>query len=167
MCRRSPRCPFCWVRWRCSPAGCRRGVLPASTRSKRCAMSELRFAVRQLAKRPAFTAMVMATLALGVGACVSIFSVANAMFLRPLPYQDTAGLFWIWQHDESSAGSYERVSAPNFLDWQQQSRTFAQMAAFHSSWPDLERPGTNSSPPVRLPCGEVSANLFSVLGVRP
>jgi putative ABC transport system permease protein len=130
-------------------------------------MSELRFAVRQLVKRPAFTVMVMATLALGVGACVSIFSVANAMFLRLLPYQDTARLFWIWQHNETSAGSYEPVSAPNFLDWQQQSRTFAQMAVFHSSWPDLERPGTNSAPPVRLPCGEVSTNLFSLLGVDP
>ncbi len=70
-------------------------------------MNDFRFALRQLLKNPGFTAVAVLTLALGTGACVSIFSVAQAMFLRDRPYRDPARLLWVWQRDFTKPGNVQ------------------------------------------------------------
>ena len=129
-------------------------------------MNDLRFAVRQLLKNPGFTVVTVLTLALGIGACVSIFSVANAMLLRDRPYREPGRLVWVWQRDQTRPGSWLSVSAPNFLDWQQQARSFEQLAAFGQWAPDLEPTGADA-PAERILAGSVTVNLFSILGVKP
>jgi putative ABC transport system permease protein len=68
-------------------------------------MNDLKFAFRQLLKNPGFTAVAVLTLAFGIGTCVSIFSVANAMLLRDRPYREPGRLVWVWQRDQTKPGS--------------------------------------------------------------
>ena len=127
----------------------------------------MRFALRQLLKNPSFTAIAVLTLALGIGACVSIFSVANAMLLRHQRYQDPGRLVWVWQRNLPDSGSWLAVSAPNFVDWQQQASAFEQLAAFYQRAPDLERTEADAAPAERVGVGRVTVNLLSMLGVKP
>src|SRR5204863_1735089 len=89
-------------------------------------MNDLKFAFRQLLKNPGFTAVAVLTLALGIGANTAIFSVVNAVLLRPLPYKDSSQLVMIWQ------GRGTSVSPPNFLDYGKQNRVFEHMATFNA-----------------------------------
>jgi putative ABC transport system permease protein len=88
---------------------------------------DLRFGMRILAKTPGFTAVAALTLALGIGANTTIFSLVDAALLRPLPYAHPEQLILI---SESSHGvGQHSPSYPDFLDWRDQSRSFAQVAA--------------------------------------
>src|SRR4051812_23117798 len=127
----------------------------------------MKFALRQLLKNPGFTAVAILTLALGIGAFVSIFSVANAMLLRDQPYRDPGRLVWVWQRNVAQSGSWLPVSGPNYVDWQQQAKSFEQLAAFKQTSPDLEHTGADAAPAERLPAGEVTVNLFPTVGVKP
>jgi hypothetical protein len=90
-------------------------------------MNDIRYAIRSMLKRPGFAAIAIATLALGIGANTAIFSVINAVVLRPLPYAEPDRLVMVW---ETIAGNDRRSAAPgNYVDWQDQNKTFAGMSA--------------------------------------
>lgn len=125
---------------------------------------EITFAVRRLLRAPGFTAVALVTLALGIGANTAIFSVVDAVLLRPLPYPAPDRLVMVWQ-DYSRAGgpATEWFSPGNFYDWREQSSTLAGMAAFSDYSPTLVADGEAE----RLGGAVVTHGFFRVLGVEP
>ncbi len=96
-------------------------------------LQDLRFAFRQLRKAPMFAAAVIATLALGIGANTAIFSVVDAVLLRPLPYKNSDRLVVVWQTDAAHRGTGAWFdSFREFEEWQKSSRSFEKLAAL--SW---------------------------------
>ena len=120
----------------------------------------IRYGIRGLIKRPGFSAVAVLTLALGIGANSAIFSVLNAVLLRPLPYADPDRVVHI---DEADANGRMGVSPPNLLDFQQQNHTFESVAGYTGGSFIL----TNAGEPLRLQSCAISPEMFSVLGVRP
>ena len=119
---------------------------------------DLRYGIRGLLKRPGFTAVAIVTLALGIGANTAIFSVVNAVVLRPLPYADPDRLVTLW---ETIPGSDRRSVAPgNFFDWRSQNETFQDMAATFNGNFNL----TSDGEPERIDGATITSNLMSVLG---
>src|SRR5262245_56734556 len=90
---------------------------------------DLRYAVRMLRRNPAFTGAVVLTLALGIGANAAIFSVYDAVLLKPLPYANPERLVMLWQKQAPPNGSLQSVAAANFVDWRAQTNSFSEMAA--------------------------------------
>ena len=126
-------------------------------------LADLRYAVRLLRKTPVFTVAAIGTLALGIGANTTIFSLVQTMLLRPLPYQDPDQVVMVWE-DRSAAGFPRAVPAPgNYRDWRAMNRSFTDMAATAFSFSNLAGDG---APEVVLG-RRVTANFFSVLGVQP
>ena len=124
---------------------------------------ELRYSLRALAKSPGFAAAAVATLALGIAANTVIFSLADAVLLRPLPYRRPERLVVLWEGRFSRPQERNVISAANFLDWKSQSHAFEDMAL--STWSGVTL--VDSGSPERLDGRAVTANLFSVLGVAP
>src|SRR5262245_24689001 len=91
---------------------------------------DLRYGLRMLVKTPGFTTIAVLTLALGIGANTAIFSVVNAVLLKPLPYAEPERLVWLW--DTQPQLPTAPTSLPVFLDWKEQNRSFEQLAAFLS-----------------------------------
>jgi predicted permease len=120
-----------------------------------------RYAVRVLSRAPGFLAAATLTLALGIGANTAIFSVLNAVLLRPLPYSDPDRLAFVGERTPD--GSTNNVGYATFLDWRQRSHAFADMALVRSWSATLAVGGE----PERIPAMRVSANFFRLLGVRP
>jgi putative ABC transport system permease protein len=120
---------------------------------------DLRYGMRLLAKRPGFTAVAVLTLALGIGANSAIFSVVNAVLLRPLPFREPDQLIRIWETFYPSG--WGSVSVPNLKDWREQNEVFAGLAAFQTSSFVLQR----GESPERISAATVSADFFDVLGV--
>ena len=112
-------------------------------------------------KRPGFTLIIILVLALGIGANTAMFSVINAIVLRPLPYKDSGQLMALWE--QSKQMEEMSVAYPNFLDWQAQNRVFDQMAAFKSDNFNY----TDGGDPERMRGKQVSADFFALLGVNP
>src|SRR5690349_4225218 len=119
---------------------------------------DLRYAVRTLAKSPAFTAVAVLTLALGIGANTAIFSAVNGVLLRPLPYPEPDRLLTIWGH-HASIGR-ETASMPDFLDWRT-ARSFSGMAA----WANATYTVTGTGEPQVVTGAQITPNYFRVLGV--
>jgi predicted permease len=126
--------------------------------------NDLRYASRTLRRSPSFTAIAILTLALGIGANTAMFSVVNAVILRPLPYQDPDRLAMLWTNDPKRDIREEGTSYPTFLDWRSQSRAFADMAICSRGNPVTL---TGGNEPERVMGEAVSANLFPLLGVTP
>jgi len=127
-------------------------------------LQDIRFGARMLRKNPAFTFFAVSVLAIGIAANSAIFSVADAVLLRPLPYRDANRLVIVWE-DASAYGFPNDTPAPgNFADWHARNRVFTDMAAidFGGSFPL-----TGQGIPEKLSGRAVTANLFSVLGVSP
>ncbi|HEY2801775.1 MAG TPA: ABC transporter permease [Chthoniobacterales bacterium] len=124
-------------------------------------ISELRFAGRSLLKRPGFTFVAIITLALGIGASSAIFSVVDAVLLRPLPYPRQERIVELRELDENGRGM--PVADPNFDDLQRQSRSFEAIARYNAG-PDAVAGGNE---PVRTIACAASADFFRVLGVKP
>src|SRR5919206_2677187 len=99
----------------------------------RTLLQDLRFGLRLLLKSPGFTAVAVLALALGVAANTAIFSVVNAVLIRPLPYKDPSRLVMVWEDNRIRDKRQNVVSPANFLDWQEQSDVFEEMAAY-SDW---------------------------------
>ena len=124
---------------------------------------DLKYAARMLIKAPAFTAFAVGVLALGIAANTSIFSFANTVLLRSLPYRDADRLVMVWE-DSSFIGFPVNTPAPgNFYDWKAQNRSFEDMAADTNNSFAL----TGGSVPEEVEAKSVTWNLFSVLGVKP
>ena len=125
---------------------------------------DIRYGFRMLAKKPGFTAIAAVTLALGIGANTAIFSVVNAVLLRPLPYRQPERLVEIWETNPIKGWKDAPVAPANFYDWEQQNEVFQGMATY------LISPGnfalTGKDEPERLRGQTVSGNLFSVLGAE-
>ncbi len=127
-------------------------------------MQDLRFAVRQMAKRPGFAALVVLTMALGIGANAAIFSVLDAVLLRPLPYSNPEQLVKVWSRFTGIGLPNDQnwVSAPEFRDYQQLNHSFSEMAAIESGSFNLGVKGS----PQRVVGSAVSPNLFGMLGAQ-
>ena len=129
-------------------------------------LPDFKHGLRVLLKNPGFTSAAIIVLALGIGANTAIFSVVNAVLLRPLPFRDPARLVQIWHvpPPKSFPGMTEfAVSATNFIDWQQQNDVFDKMAIYTGSSLNL----TGREQPEALQGAAVSADFFSTLQVQP
>jgi putative ABC transport system permease protein len=122
---------------------------------------DLRFGTRALLRQPTFTLVAVLTLALGIGANTALFSVINAVLLRPLPFPDADRLVVLY---ETSPPAFETaVSVPNLRDWQQQNSVFEGITAYVAGAFNLQA----GDSPQRLRGLSVQANYFDVLGLRP
>ena len=126
---------------------------------------DLRFAVRQMAQRPGFTAIILLTMALGIGANAAIFSVLDAVLLRPLPYNQPERLIKVWTRFTGIGAPNDQnwVSAPELRDLQQLNHSFSDLAAVSGGSFNLGIKGS----PQRVVGAAVTPNLFSMLGVQP
>lgn len=118
---------------------------------------------RQLMRRPAFTAAAVSTLAVGLGASTAVFSAADHVLLRPLPYEDADGVVTLWETDRARGETKKEVSPGNFLEWRERTASFETMALAEPFGFDL----TGDGPPVSAPAWLVSEGFFEALGVRP
>src|SRR3984885_10602076 len=124
-------------------------------------LQDLRYAFRMLLKFPAFTAIVIATLALGIGANTALFSVVNGVLLNPLPYPHSTQLVALYEKN----GGMDRapISYLNFLDWQRATQTFSSLAIYRHEDYNL----TGRGQPERVNGLMVSASFFPTLGIHP
>jgi predicted permease len=123
---------------------------------------DLRYAIRMLAKNRGFTAVAVITLALGIGATTAIFTVVNAVLLRPLPYPHPEQLVYV-QEILGEYGLSPFVPNREFAAWRNQSRTLSPIAAYKDFTANL----TGGGEPVRIICGMATTTFFSILGVHP
>jgi putative ABC transport system permease protein len=124
---------------------------------------DLRFGLRMLLKNKSFTAIAILTLSLGVGANTAIFSIVNAVLLRPLPFAEPERLLWFggWVGNDKEQG----VTPADFLDYREQCQSFTQIAASVSDGIAMNLSGGGE--PERLKGGMVTANYLDVFGLKP
>ena len=127
-------------------------------------LKDLRYGFRSLLRRPGFTVIALVALALGIGANTAIFSLVNAVLLKPLPFKDPDQLVWMWGNIRN-AGNRASVSPADFVDFRSQNRTFEQFAA--SGTLPLALNLTGGGEPERLNASSVTGNYFQTLGVAP
>ena len=123
------------------------------------ALQDLRYAFRLQARNPAFTAIAILTMALGIGANTAIFSVVNTVLLRPLPFRDSGRLVIV---AEKSQYPFISTSYQNWMDWRDQNRSFESLEATRSATIAL----TGAGEPERLNVHMATAGLFPLLGVN-
>jgi predicted permease len=126
-------------------------------------LKDLRYGIRSLLKHPGFTAIAIITLALGIGANTAMFSVINAVLLRPLPYHDPYRLVTIWEESPERDLYQLPISYANYRDWIDQNHVFEQISAY--TFTNLNLTGVGE--PARLSTVRTSANLFSLVGATP
>ena len=124
---------------------------------------DLRYGRRTLAKNPGFTAVAVLTLALGIGGNVAVFSLLDAVLLRPLPYSHPDRLYMFFPVDAKSHHAQVASSYPNFQDWHEQSHAFEAMAGYHEESFNL----TGTTEPERLDGLCSTPGLFALLGIPP
>jgi putative ABC transport system permease protein len=124
-------------------------------------LQDLRFGLRMLLRSRGLTFVAIVALALGIGANTAIFSVVNAVLVRPLPYPAPHELVWFWESQPHL--SEAPFSAADFLDFQSQNRSFSEVAAVHRLSFNL----TGLGPAERIPAMVASTPVFSLLGVQP
>ncbi|MDQ3257144.1 MAG: ABC transporter permease, partial [Acidobacteriota bacterium] len=132
----------------------------------RTLLQDLRYGARTLLKKPGFTLVAIITLALGIGANTAIFSVVNAVLLRPLPYKEAARLVAVWETNEKLSLEFRNrneVAMGNFLDWRTQNDVFEGMAALVYTSFNL----SGESEPERIGGATVTSGFFQMLGVQP
>ncbi len=126
-------------------------------------LQDLRYGLRTLLKHPGFTAIAVIALALGIGANTAIFSVVNAVLLRPLPFAEPDRLMVVYESRIDRGGSRSSASYPNFVDWRDQNTVFEHMSTYR----DTDFVLTGEAEPARLHGAVVNADLFPLLGVAP
>src|SRR5215208_310013 len=122
---------------------------------------DIRYGLRGLLKHPGFTAIVVITLALGIGASTAIFSVVNSVLLRRLPYKTAERIIAIQELDRN--GKLVQVTSANFLDWRAQNTVFEHLAAIKTTTTNLAL----SDHAERLDLAQTNANFFDVFGIAP
>jgi putative ABC transport system permease protein len=127
-------------------------------------LRDIRYGFRSLLKRPSFTVIALVALALGIGANTAIFSLVNAVLLRPLPFAEPDRLVWVFGNMRNG-GHRASVSPLDFLDYRAQNTTFQEFAASISVPVHLNL--TGSGEPERLTASGVTGNYFQALGVKP
>src|SRR5258707_11403814 len=126
-------------------------------------MNNFRLALRQLRKNPGFAAVAIVTLALGIGANTAIFSIVNAVLLRPLPYPDADRIMVL--NESSGPGQDYSVALPDYFDWQKDNTVFEHLAATHKESRNLS--GIAGRDPERVSCASVTRNFFNIIGLPP
>src|ERR1051326_705716 len=126
-------------------------------------MNHFRFALRPLIKNPAFSAVAIAAVALGIGANTAIFSIVNAVLLRPLPYPDAERIMVL--NESSGPGQDYAVALPDYFDWQKENTVFEHLAATHKDSRNLS--GIPGRDPERISGTAVSRNFFDIIGLPP
>ena len=129
-------------------------------------LQDLRYGVRMLFKNPALTAAAVLSLGLGIGANTTIYTLVNAVLLRPLPIRDASGVVSVFTTDEKNKGGFNdfmSISKPNFEDYRDRNQTFAEMAAYQGLALSLSGRGE----PEQINGEIVTGNFFSLLGVSP
>ncbi|HSB12360.1 MAG TPA: ABC transporter permease [Blastocatellia bacterium] len=119
------------------------------------------YGIRLLVKNPGFSIVAVVALTLGIGANTAIFSVVNAVLLRPLPYDDSARLVFLSERSDVLEGM--SIAYPNFTDWRQENQVFEKIGVYRRQNYNL----TGSGEPERLTGGQVSADLLTALRVKP
>lgn len=126
-------------------------------------LRDLRYGLRTLGKSPGFTTVALLSLALGIGANSAIFSVVNAMLLRPLPFPESNRLVRLWETQPKNSWYHNVVNPWNFLDWRERTHAFQDMAAVMNTDMNV----TGQGEPFAVPGASVSAGFFSILEVQP
>ncbi len=124
---------------------------------------DLRHSLRLLAKNPLFALVGITTLALGIGATTAVFTLVNALLIKPLPYQDPSQLILLFEHFRAQNLDAIPVSPPEFLEYKAQLKSFDRLAAFNTTTFNL----SEGDLPERIFGATVSADLFPLLGVQP
>ena len=127
-------------------------------------LQDLRYAFRMLIKKPGFTIVALIALALGIGANSAIFSVVNAVLLRPLAYEDPERLIVVWSNNTREGNSRYPVAAANFVDFKDRNQVFDRLAAYLSFTPNMTMAGVTE--PVQITTFSVSPELFPLLGIE-
>ena len=126
-------------------------------------LSDVRYAARNLLRRPGFTVIAVITLALGIGANTAIFSAINALLLKPLPFPELDRLVAVWNKFPSRGVMHNEVSAADYLDWHSQTQSFEQLALYR--WWSANLTGVD--PPERIQGFLVTANFLDTTGIKP
>src|SRR5262245_4641195 len=126
-------------------------------------LSDIRFAIRNLVKRPAFTAIAVITLALGIGANSAIFSSIYALIITPLPFPNLDRIVAVWDKNPSRHVPHNQVTMANYLNWRPPRHSFEQLAL--ERWWSINLTGGDM--PERVQGHLVTANFFDVVGVKP
>ena len=126
-------------------------------------LSDIRYAIRNLIKRPSFTVIAVVTLALGIGANSCIFSAINALLLKPLPIPNQDRVMTIWDTNPSHGWDHNEVTMANYLDLRAQNQTFDPLALYR--WWSANLTGLET--PERIQGFLVTGNFFDAIGVKP
>jgi len=130
----------------------------------RTLIQDLRYGARMLARNPGFTGVAVLALALGIGANTAIFSVVNAVLLRPLPYPDSDRLVTLWGTNPAVGFSGPAtICEPNYQEWRDQNRVFDRIAGFRWETANM----TGAGEPARLIGSAVTSSFFPLMGARP
>ena len=130
----------------------------------RSILQDFRFGLRVLIKNPIFTLVAIVTLALGIGANTAIFSVVDAVLLRPLPYPEAERLVFLWSTMPSQGGGIGGSAFPDYEGWRDRNQSFDELAAFY--YGDFNLSSTGSRPEL-IQGAHISSNLFQLLKVSP
>jgi len=126
-------------------------------------LQDLRYGARMLLKNPGFTLIAVITLALGIGANTAIFSVVNAVLLRPLPYHEPEQLVRLLSMDMTSGARDIGASMPDYREWRKRNQSFAHLAAFDTNNYNI----SSNDEPERVVGAVVDIDFFPLLGVNP
>lgn len=126
-------------------------------------LKDIRYSVRLMVKSPGFTAVALIALALGIGANTAIFTVVNAVLLRPLPYPNPERLLTVYGTNPAQGQPQVPLSVADFLDWRSRNQIFENMAAYGNSLLNY----TDGETPEQIPGLAVTADFFNALGVQP
>src|SRR4051812_14176820 len=124
-------------------------------------MQDIRYAIRQLYKKPGFSATAIITIALAIGVATAVFSVLYAILIRPLPFEDPSKIFFLQSY--SPQGYTQPAAYPEYLQWRKNNQSFTALAGYSRGTANFE---TNGGP---VPITSISTtdNFFQVFGVNP
>src|SRR5215211_3319951 len=127
-------------------------------------INDLRFGFRMMVRNPGFTLIAVVTLALGIGANTAIFSVVDAVLLRPLPYPDADRLVFLWSTMNAQGVPQSGSALPDYQGWRDQSKVFDGLGGFYYGDFNL---ATENEPPEFIQGAFITSNLFQVLQISP